>query len=135
MFISREDLNNSLFEEIIDAVTRKSDTRVEYGIKTAIERVKSYLAGRYDLDKLFAAEGEDRNYMVVDITANIALYIIADVLEEMPVTIQSSYDETKKLLEDLQAGKAILPGVPAPTDPETGEEDTYVKYGTITNRY
>jgi hypothetical protein len=40
-----------------------------------------------------------------------------------------------ELLKELQTGDATLPGVPAPVNPETGEADTYIKYGYSNNRY
>jgi phage gp36-like protein len=135
MFITRDDLNKNLYAEIIDAITRLDETREEYGIRTAEEKVKSYLAGKYDLDFIFSKTGDDRNFMIVDTVANIALYIIADVLEQMPVTIQNAYENSTEYLKDLQAGKAILPNVPEPTNPETGEPDAYIRYGQPDNRY
>jgi phage gp36-like protein len=135
MFITRDDLNKNLYAEIIDAITRLDGAREEYGIRTAEEKVKSYLAGKYDLDFIFSKTGDERNFMIVDTVANIALYIIADVLEQMPVTIQNAYENSMEYLKDLQAGKAVLPGVPEPKDPNTGEPDTYIRHGYIDNRY
>lgn len=135
MFITRDDLNKNLYVEIIDAITRLDETREEYGIRAAEEKVKSYLAGKYDLDFIFSKVGDERNFMVVDTVANIALYIIADVLESMPVTIQNAYENSMEYLKDLQAGKATLSGIPEPKDPETGEPDTYIRYGQPDNRY
>jgi phage gp36-like protein len=135
MFITRNDLNKNLYTEIIDAITQLDEKREEYGIRAAEEKVKSYLAGKYDLDFIFSKTGDERNYMVVDTVANIALYIIADVLETMPVTIQNAYDNSVEYLKDLQAGKAMLVGVPEPVNTETGERDTYIRYGQPDNRY
>jgi phage gp36-like protein len=135
MFITREDLNKNLYTEIIDAITRLEPEREEYGIRAAEEKVKSYLAGKYDLDFIFSKTGDERNFMIVDTVANIALYIIADVLEQMPVTIQNAYENSMEYLKDLQAGKAMLVGVPEPKDPDTGEPDTYIRYGQPDNRY
>jgi CheY-specific phosphatase CheX len=135
MFITREDLNMSLYNEIIDAITRLDTDRERYGIRTAEAIVKSRLATRFDVGYIFGKAGDDRDAMIVDIVANIALYIIADVLEEMPVTIQNPYGRSIELLKELQEGQATLPGVPEPTNPETGEPDAYIKYGNLSNRY
>jgi phage gp36-like protein len=135
MFITRSDLNKNLYSEIIDAITRLDKTREEYGMRAAEEKVKSYLAGKYDLDFIFSKTGNDRHFMIVDTVSNIALYIIADVLERMPETIQNAYDNSMEYLKDLQAGKAMLVDVPEPTDPSTGEPDTYIRHGYIDNRY
>ena len=135
MFITRDDLNKNLYVEIIDAITRLDETREEYGIRAAEEKVKSYLAGKYDLDFIFSKVGDARNFMIVDTVANIALDIIADVLESMPVPIQNAYENWMEYLKDLQAGKATLSGIPEPKDLETGEPDTYIRYGQPDNRY
>jgi CheY-specific phosphatase CheX len=74
------------YNEIIDAITRLDTDRERYGIRTAEAIVKSRLATRFDVEYIFGKTGDDRDAMIVDIVANIALYIIADVLEEMPVT-------------------------------------------------
>ena len=136
LYITREDLNKKLYEEIIDAIVREDPEREEYGIRVAMETVRTYIASRYDVDREFQKTGKGRNFMLVNICAKIAMYEIADILEQMPVTIQNPYDKTIELLKDIQAGKATLTDIPEPVDPETGEPDTYIKYGQSNhNRY
>ena len=141
MYITREDLDNSVYEEIIDAITRrcgneeKAEARVTYGIRSAISIVESHLCGLWDTAKIFDKEGDDRNPMLVDICCNIALYIIADVLEEMPVTIADPYKNAMKLLKKIMRGQISIPGATRPVDPDTGSPDSYIKYGNIDRVY
>jgi phage gp36-like protein len=142
MFITREDLDNSLYEEIIDAIIRhgqgseaKAQERVTYGIRTAESVLRSELGSLWDLEPLFARTGEEREPVLVDACANIALYIIADVLEQMPVTVAEPYERTVKWIERVQKGSASIPGAARPADPDTGQTDSYIKHGNIDRIY
>jgi phage gp36-like protein len=137
MFINREDLNNSLYEEIIDAITRqcgdaeKAEARINYGIRTAVSIAESHLCSLWDTSSIFDKTGDMRNPMLVDICCNIALYIIADVLEEMPATIANPYEGSMELLDKIVNGKISIPGATRPADPDTGVPDSYIKHGNI----
>lgn len=142
MFITREDLDNSLYEYIIDAIIQlyegnepKAQGRIDYGIRTAESTLKSKLGSLWNLDDLFAKTGDEREPVLVDACANIALYIIADVLEEMPVTIANPYDRTMEWIKEVQDSDATIPGATRPVDPDTGQPDNYIKHGDIDRIY
>jgi phage gp36-like protein len=142
MFLTRQDLDNSLYEGIIDAIIQlyesneaKAQARVDYGIRTAESILKSELGSLWNLDNLFSKTGDDREFVLVDACANIALYIIADVLEQMPVTIADPYERAMKWIEKVQNGDATIPGAIRPVDPSTGQPDNYINHGEINRVY
>jgi phage gp36-like protein len=142
MFITREDLDNSLYEEIINAVVQKcagneekAGARITYGIRTALSIVESHLCSLWDTSKIFDKTGDDRSPMLVDICCDIALYVIADVLEDMPATVSKSYEDAIALLEKIMSGKMSIPGAVRPLNPDTGVPDTYIKHGGISRVY
>ena len=142
MFITREDLDNSLYEEIIDAIVHryegneaKADVRIEYGIRTAVSIVESHLCSLWETSFIFGKTGFERNPMLVDICCNIALYIIADVLEQIPETVAVPYEDSMKLLEKIMKGEIAIPGAVRPVNPDTGVPDNYIKHGDVTRIY
>ena len=142
MFITREDLDNSLYEETINAIVRfydgnepKAQARIDYGIRTAISTVEAHICSLWDASQIFSKTGVERNPMLVDICCNIALYIIADVLEVIPVTIAGPYKDAMKLLKKIVKSEISIPGATRPVDPETGAPDNYIKHGGIARIY
>ena len=73
-FINPEDYDASIHREILDALTRNDDAIVEICEDRAIAEMRGYLSARYDVDALFAAEGEARNQLVLMMATDIAVY-------------------------------------------------------------
>lgn len=91
--------------------------------RVAMEEVASCLRPRYDTDKAFAAEGDERNDMLVQVTANIALYYLAHWL---PGGLsldrrQELYDISTEWLDKVSKG-GRMPKLPTYTG-EDGEND------------
>ncbi|MBQ8705713.1 MAG: DUF1320 family protein [Paludibacteraceae bacterium] len=100
--------------------------------KAAIEEIKSYTAHRYDMQAAFAAEGDDRNPMLVQCAVNITLWLM---IHRLPQSMgherrECLYNDSIKWLKDVQASKA-RPDLPTYTS-ESGDTDTAnpVKYGS-----
>lgn len=100
----------------------------------AIEEVSGYLRSRYDVKKIFAATGSERNQIIVLRTSDVALYHLSAWLpNKMGHEIRKErYELALKWLEGVQAGK-IIPDLPTVTG-EDGEEDMNnpVKWGSGT---
>ena len=47
---------------------------IEMAEHIAIDQIKSYLSGRYNVEAIFSATGEERNHFILMITIDIALY-------------------------------------------------------------
>ncbi|MBQ7787811.1 MAG: DUF1320 domain-containing protein, partial [Alistipes sp.] len=60
-FITTEDYNASIHQEILDAVIRSDSAIIEVVEDRAIAEMRGYMSRRYDCDKVFSAEGKERN--------------------------------------------------------------------------
>jgi phage gp36-like protein len=134
MFISVKDLNYSMYPEVMDAISRNDYNYIDYAIEKTCSIIEAHLCNYYDVNDLFNKPIEERNPMLVDIACNIARYIIADVLNDMPVSIASGYERSMKELEKLMAGKTTIPGA-KPAKNENGEIINFVKSGYIPRTY
>jgi len=134
MFISESDLNYSIYPEVIEAISRNDSNAVEFAIKKALSIIEAHLCNYYDIPDLFNKPIDERNPMLLDIACNIARYIIADVLDNMPVSIASGYERSIKELEKLMAGKTALHGA-KPAKNEDGNVISFVKSGFIPRTY
>lgn len=78
-FINITDYDASIHREILDALLREdaanSDT-VEVCENRAIAKIRSLIGKRYDCDQIFAAEGDQRNQLVLSVALDIAIYEI-----------------------------------------------------------
>ncbi len=116
-FITQEDFRVVATEASLKAITGDDNANVENAIAEAQEEVAGYLRPKYDTDKIFATEGDDRNRQLVMYTADIALYnMIASLSQRLGYdTRKERYDRAIKWLEGVQAGK-IVPDLPLATD-------------------
>jgi phage gp36-like protein len=106
--------------------------------KAAIEEVSSYLRGRYDINKIFSATGEERNEMIVKCLCDIVLYNLNanTVGGNGSERREERYELTIKYLEKVQKG-FVIPELSTLTGAD-GEEDINnpIRYGLgIKNEY
>jgi len=121
-FITQEDFKVVSSEASLKAITGADPDNISNAIAEAQEEVACYLRPKYDTDRIFATEGNDRNRQLVMYTADIALYnMIASLPNRMGnETRKERYERAIKWLEGVQAGK-IVPDLPIATD-ETGSD-------------
>lgn len=124
MFLTEDDYKVVCDEEELDVLTQSNTATRQKAERVAMEEVASCLRPRYDTDKAFAAVGDDRNDMLVQVTANIALYYLAHWL---PGGLsldrrQELYDISTAWLDKVSKG-GRMPKLPTYTN-ESGEADT-----------
>lgn len=121
-FITQEDFKVVSSEASLKAITGADPDNISNAIAEAQEEVAGYLRPKYDTDRIFAMEGDDRNRQLVMYTADIALYnMTASLPNRMGYeTRKERYERAVKWLEGVQAGK-IVPDLPAATD-ESGND-------------
>ena len=92
-------------------------TRAE---RVAIEKISGYLRSKYDVDKIFAATGDERNSMILLCVIDISLYHLNSWLpQKMGHDIREErYKEAIDYLTDIQKG-TIIPNLPL-----TGEDSS-----------
>ncbi len=113
-FITQEDYGASIHAEILDAVTRSDASIVEICQERAIAEMKGYLAKRYDIDKVFSAQGEGRNQLVLMMAIDIAIYHIFSA--HNPRTISEvrveRYKRALEWLRRVRRGDEDINGLP-----------------------
>lgn len=138
MFLQAEDYKVVCDEDELDVLTQSDPATRQRAERVAIEEAASYLRARYDTDKAFAAEGDDRNDMLIQITANIALYYMAHWLPGRLALDgrQELYDAAIAWLNKVSKGGA-MPNLPTYTG-AGGETDTSnpMRFGSMAaNKY
>lgn len=78
-FITPEDYDASIHQEILDSLIRSDKQIIEICEDRAITEMRGYLSARYDCNKVFSAEGEDRNQLVLMMAIDIAIYHIHSI--------------------------------------------------------
>lgn len=118
-FITTEDFKVVASETALKTITGSDPANVENAIMEAQEEVAGYLRPKYDTDRIFATEGDERNHQLVMYVSDIALYnMIASLPQRMGYeTRLERYERAIKWLEGVQAGK-IVPDLPLATDEE-----------------
>lgn len=134
MFIEEEDLEFNQYPEVTAAISRNNTDAVDNAIQTAMSIMESHLCNKYNTALLFAKTANERNPMLVDIACNIALYILANVLDNMPVGILDGYDRGIKELVKLTKGITSIPNAPTPINND-GTPNTFIKSGSIDRKF
>ena len=122
MFLMEEDYIVAS-KDALNVLQQSSKENRERAERMAIEEVSGYLRSRYDVKRVFAATGTERNDVVVMRTCDVALYHLSAWLPgKMGGEIRKErYEFALKWLEGVQAGK-ITPDLPTVTG-EDGKED------------
>lgn len=113
-FITTEDYNASIHQEILDAVIRSDATIVEIVEDRAIAEMRGYMSRRYDCDKIFSAEGEQRHQLVLMMAIDITIYHLFCIhnprmMSEIRV---ERYERAIKWLEGVRDGNITVDGLP-----------------------
>lgn len=113
-FITTEDYNASIHQEILDAVIRSDATIVEVVEDRAIAEMRGYMSRRYDCDKIFSAEGEQRHQLVLMMAIDITIYHLFCIhnprmMSEIRI---ERYERAIKWLEGVRDGNITVDGLP-----------------------
>ena len=117
MTLTEDDYKVVIGENGYKAISQLSESNVRQAEKEAQEEMAAYLRPKYDVDAIFAAEGQQRNSLIVMYLCDISLYhLSASLPQKMGSEIRKErYDRAIKWLEGVQAGK-IVPDLPLPVD-------------------
>ena len=131
MFLSIEELGTVIYGYQIDQITEGDDDLVLQAISAAIEEVGGYLEGPslYNVPAIFAAEGADRNALILRLTQTVAKWHIvelcnADIIYEQA---KERYDRAVAYLTKLAKGTVTLGNLPTHTI--TDEESATENFG------
>jgi phage gp36-like protein len=117
MYLTEDDYSVVCDEVELDVLTQSEEAIRQKAERVAMEEVASYIRPRYDIAAAFAAQGDDRNSMLVQIVANIALYYLAHWLPGgMSLDRrQVLYEQSIEWLTKVGKGSA-MPDLPTYTD-------------------
>lgn len=121
MFITEEDYKVVIGDAALKVVSQTSTEIRANAEAEATEEISGYLRPIYDTDKIFRAEADERNRLVVMYTCDIALYhMVSAMPQKMGSEVRKErYERAIKWLEGVQSGK-IIPDLPLATN-EDGE--------------
>lgn len=113
-FINPEDYDASIHREILDAVIRSDRQIVEICEDRAIAQMRGYLAARYDCNRVFAAEGDGRNQLVLMMALDIAIYHIFSIHDprKMSQIRIDRYERAIEWLKGVRSGDISVDGLP-----------------------
>lgn len=131
-------LNDADYRVVCDAhdldVLTQSDTSIrQKAERVAMEEVASYLRPRYDTEKAFTAVGDDRNMMLVQVVANVALYYMAHWLPQS-LALDARFALYEKAIDWLNrvAKGNVMPNLPTYTGSDGSTDITNpVRYGSM----
>ncbi|TYO91976.1 phage gp36-like protein [Elizabethkingia miricola] len=147
MFIQPEELGTTIYNYQIEQITEGDESIVIQAIQSAESELRAYLVAnnkrewkdgriRYDVGKILAATGADRNPLLVRHCATIAKWYIAELCNADYIYehCKERYDRAVTWLNKLAKGDITLDTLPAlvdPTDPgtEPNETDPFI-YGS-----
>lgn len=126
MFINTEELRTHLRQESIAAITRNDPTMAVAAIEGAVVEAKGYLS-RYDVEAVFAAQGEDRNQLLLIFVKDIATWHLVNLVNpnaDFKVR-KERYDRAVEWLKAVQKGD-VVPDLPL----ATGQEPGHTRWGS-----
>lgn len=127
-FITAEELKTHLYKENVDVVTREDDTIITAAIDAAVQEAWGYL-GAYDRDKIFSAQGEERNPLLLIFVKDIAVWHFINLCNagtDLELR-QDRYDRAISWLRQVQKGE-VTPCLPIIDNDEDGKPDTAGQY-------
>ena len=97
----------------------------------AREEMSGYLRPRYDVERIFARRGEQRNMQIVMFLCDITLYHLASWLpQKMGYEVREiRYRRAIEWLQGVQSGK-IVPDLDTPNDPNSDPQPYNLKWGS-----
>ena len=132
-FITKADYAQAINNNILDAVIKFDDNRLDVAEDSAIELMMGYLNNRYDTDAIFSATGSDRNPVILMYAIDIALYQLHSLINynKIPAFREKKYDAAISWLERVASLEINPPSLPKVAD-DTSRN--YVIFGGNTKR-
>lgn len=134
MFLTNEEMKTHLYAENINVIQRSDETILAAAIDGATVEAKGYLKA-YDVEKVFGAEGTQRNPLLLIFVKDIATWhflVLCNAGNELKLR-QDRYDRAIAWLRGVQKGD-IDPDLPAKEN-ESGESGTgIIKFGSNDKR-
>nr|DAR27457.1 MAG TPA: head to tail adaptor [Caudoviricetes sp.] len=130
MYLTPQELTTNMYAHVITEITNDDEQILLQAIEAAIEEVRSYLRPRYDTERIFSAEGADRNALILENTKVITIWNIIKLsnAETIYEIWKERYDRVIKYLEGVADGTRT-PNLPLLTD-DKGEVCIKARFGS-----
>ncbi|MCR5326281.1 MAG: DUF1320 domain-containing protein [Bacteroidales bacterium] len=126
-FITVDDYSASIRLEFVEKAARGDENILEIVENQAVAEMKSYLSGRYDVDAIFSASGDDRHDLVLMFAKDISIYHLCSIREGlMTQTRIDRYERAVKWLTDVRDGKLVVEGLPRLEEAEQVARSEYL---------
>jgi phage gp36-like protein len=114
MYITIDELKSALYVYQAQEITEADNDILLMNIAAAEAEVRSYLAGLYDVEAIFSAEGSKRNPLLMELTKNIAVWYIVRLsnVDLIYKHAKERYDAAIDWLTKVADGK-VAPDLPA----------------------
>lgn len=124
-YLTPQELQTHLYGEQIEAISRQDESLVLNAIDAAVMEAKGYLM-TFDTDRIFSAEGAERNALLLFYVKDIAVWhfiVICNAGTQIEYR-QGRYNRAISWLRDVQKG-AFTPDLPKPDLNGDGKPDTH----------
>ena len=130
MFITVQEMKTVIYDHVMDDISANDDATVQQCIEAAVSEMKSYLASRYDVERIFRAEGNDRDPLILEDTKVIAVWNLIRLSNSELIYEQwrERYDRVIDFLKQVAEG-SITPALPIATD-EQGNPIIKSRFGS-----
>ena len=131
-FINTSDYDATIHREILDSLLRKESATydpqiIEICEDRAIAEMKGSLNKTYDCEKIFSAEGEERNALILMFAIDITIYHI--FCQHNPYKLakirQDRYDRAIEWLKGVMNGDITIDGAPKLPDDEVANNSRW----------
>ena len=113
-FVELSDYDASIHRDILDALVREDEAVIEVCEDRAIAEMRSYLARRYDCDRIFSATGAQRNQLVLMMVIDIAVYHIFCIHnpQKLSQVRKDRYERAVEWMKAVAAEEISIEGAP-----------------------
>lgn len=116
VFLTDDDILTSIRDIFFDHLTDEDQTVIDKAEASAISKMKSKLSGRFDVDTIFTATGDDRDALILEYCVAIFLYRLHGRINprKVPSKVKEQYDEAMAWLKGVMLGEEnpVLPILP-----------------------
>lgn len=116
-YLTIQELNTHLHDELVESITRGDWTIAEAAIDAAIAEAKGYLS-RFDCERIFSAKGSGRNQLLLIFVKDIATWHLINLCNA-GTDLQFRQDRYERAIDWLKAVQRgdVSPDLPG-RDPE-----------------
>ena len=131
MLLNNLDYQVMIGQRAFDLIQQSDEENRRRAEEMAREEMAGYLRPRYDVERIFARRGEQRNMQIVMFLCDITLYHLVSWLpQKMGYEIREiRYRRAIEWLQGVQSGK-IVPDLDIPNDPNSDPQPYNLKWGS-----